>query len=386
MTAEYSIHVIALSDDREGPIKEAFADEPGFTLSWMSPDDSAAIEAKAPDLVLLDGKLGRSCANVILAARRWEKQPAIITLGDVSLEDLRALIGYPRAEAMVDNITADDLRILAITANIPDTNRDEQDRKSGDCWVLTGAVGGAGASLMAIELAYQLTKKDKAANKVCLLDLNFEDGSLATYLDVSPGLDVSTLSGSPERLDAAMISAFISRHESGLNLIAAPRGARFGHKLRPESILRLLEIACETYDHVVVDIPRWRQPWTAPLAQGADHFIVVSELTVPALHAARHLCEDIEALSANVSEPQVVLNRMSKRMFGHSVSVSQAEKALNRKTLAAISSDWDGAVAAVNMGMPVSMAKPGSRLAKDVSELLESLHSMKGYAITRKVA
>lgn len=367
------MRVAALSAEREGLIRSAFSGRPGVDLYWITPEMMDEARQINPDIILIDGQMGWTCAGIILAARGWPIPPAIITIGDVSSADLRALIGHPRADAVVDNLSADELFELAVMLTKPEQAEEEEHLPNGTCWVVTGAVGGAGASLIAIEMAYQLTRQIRKNEKVCMIDLNFEDGSLASYLDIVAGLDLGALSGAPERMDAALISAFVTEHESGIKLLACPRGSSFKHQIRPEAVLRLLEIACENFDYVVVDMPRWRQPWTMPIAKGVDKLLVVSELTVPALHAARHCCEDVEKLTRGVAEPAIVLNRMSKRMFGHQVSVGQSEDALGRDALAAISSDWDAAAAAVNMGMPVSMAKPGSRLTKDVQTLVNRL-------------
>lgn len=380
------LKVIAISSHQNGVINEAFSGDNKALLIWMGPQMLVEAQAIAPDLIVIDASIGQSCEAMIRSARGWSPSPAIITIGDIPASDLRALIGHPSADAMADTISAQDLRALA-THLMALKKPVSEAGKSGQCWAFTGAVGGAGASLITIETAYQLMNKSKRADEsVCLIDLNFEDGSLATYLDISPGLDVSALTNSPDRIDAALLSAFVSEHESGLKLIASPRGARFGQAISAEAVLRLLEVACDCYDFVVVDLPRWREPWTAALVQGADHLIIVSELTVPALHAARHLSEDFERLSSGMTEPEIILNRMSKRMFGHSVSVGQAETALQRRTLTSITSDWDAAAAAVNMGMPVSMARPGAKMAKDVAEMVDKLTQTEPDQKAEKVA
>ena len=61
-----------------------------------------------------------------------------------------------------------------------------------------------------------------------------------------------------------------------------------------EAVLRMLEIACESYDWVILDMPRHRRNWSLEALGGCDEMLVVSELTVPALLAARSLSDEIE--------------------------------------------------------------------------------------------
>lgn len=366
------IRILIITADAEGPIATAFDSDFLFSTTVRGSLNSDDLREISPEVVVIASEAELKLAEAFQTVKSMGVSPAFITVGDIHVADLRSLIGYPRAHTLPKDeaptqIVSLALRLKMEAALVPQTET------NGQCWVVTGAVGGAGASLISIEIAYQLMKTRKQPPKVCLIDLNFEDGSLAAYLDLSAGLDVSVMCAAPDRIDESLLDAFVSEHESGLHLLAAPRGARFKAKISPDVILRLLEISCEMYDYVVVDIPRWRQPWTEALAHGADKFLVISELTVPALHAARNLCSDLETLSNNILEPSIVLNRLSKRMFGHSITVEKAEHALGRKTLASVSSDWDSAQAAVNMGMPISMASPGAKMAKDVTNVIDQL-------------
>jgi pilus assembly protein CpaE len=135
----------------------------------------------------------------------------------------------------------------------------------------------------------------------------------------------------------------------------------------------LLEVACQTYDWLVVDMPRVRQAWTADVLGGSDEVVIVSELTVPALLAARALTDEIEAELEGDASPKLVLNRMAKRAFGPGPSRGEAEKALGRKVDATITSDWEAAACSVNLGGPICHHRPRSRIVKDVAALVDTL-------------
>lgn len=248
------------------------------------------------------------------------------------------------------------------------------DASAGKCWTVTPSVGGAGATLVAVEMAYQISQRE-TRNKVCLVDLDFFDGACSSYLNCPSNLNQAALTQAADRIDEALLQAFITRHKNGIHLLAAPRSNRMWNTIKPEAILKVLDIACSTYDHVIIDLPRWPSPWTAAVVTGSDETIVMSELTVPALHAARHRAEELEDLSEGAICPHIILNRMTRKVFGNTVTVTQAEDAIGRPVYATISSDWDAALSAVNFGQAVSQAKPGNRLAKDVTVLIDGLES-----------
>ena len=138
-----------------------------------------------------------------------------------------------------------------------------------------------------------------------------------------------------------------------------------------DMILRLLDTVCAVYSHVIVDMPRQRRAWSKPILAGVDEVLVVSEFTVPSLHAAADMTREVDALRMDAPTSRLVLNRMSdgKREF----SVQRASKAIERDIGAVIRSDWKSAREAVNLGMPVAQVKPKSTLVKDVMTLLKQL-------------
>ena len=51
----------------------------------------------------------------------------------------------------------------------------------------------------------------------------------------------------------------------------------------------------------------------------------------------------------------------------------EAEKALQRKTDGAVTSDWEAAAASVNLGGPISQHRPKSRIVKDINDIVDGL-------------
>ena len=60
-------------------------------------------------------------------------------------------------------------------------------------------------------------------------------------------------------------------------------------------------------------------------------------------------------------------------MFGPAPSMAEAERALQRKAEAGVSSDWEAAAASVNLGGPIATHRPKSKIVKDVQQLVERL-------------
>lgn len=246
------------------------------------------------------------------------------------------------------------------------------------CWAVTGAVGGAGATTIAVEIATALAARSGKDKSVCLIDLNMADGAAAAYLGAQPNMRLGDFTGAAERIDAALLQAFVSPVNKQLDLLASPRDPDAFDTVSSEAVLRMLEVACECYEWVILDLPRHRRSWTLEALSGCDETLVISELTVPALIAARSLAEEVESALAGRAKPRIVLNRLASRMFGPAPSMSEAERALQRKADAGISSDWEAAAAAANLGGAIAQHRPKSKIVKDIAQLVDRLAAAAG--------
>jgi pilus assembly protein CpaE len=241
------------------------------------------------------------------------------------------------------------------------------------CWGVSGAVGGSGATTIAIEIAHALAVQSGKDRSVCLVDLNLADGAAAAYLGCAPTTRLADFGHAADRIDAAMLGAFVTPVSKGLDLMAGVRDPTAFDAVGRDAVLRMLEVACEVYEYVILDLPRHRRPWTLDALAGCDEVLVISELTVPALLAARAYSDEIEDGLSTGLRPRIVLNRLASRMFGPAPSMTEAEKALQRKAEAGISSDWEAAAASANLGGPIAQHRPKSKIVKDIQMLVERL-------------
>lgn len=241
------------------------------------------------------------------------------------------------------------------------------------CWAFRGAVGGAGVSTLAIESAFTLARR-VGPGKVCLVDMNVADGMITSFLEAVPKLDLYALADAPERLDQRLLAAWCWEHADGVSLIAAPRNPDADQLAGEPAMLRLLDVACSSFEYVLVDMPRHMMSWTKPVLSAVDEAIIVSELTVPSLHAAADMCRETDVLRGDRGASKLVLNRMfPKKRFRAEFAVDKAEQAIEREIHTTIASDWDAARTAVNLGKPIADVKPRSQLVLDVQRFVDRL-------------
>ena len=256
------------------------------------------------------------------------------------------------------------------------------------CFALMGAKGGVGTTSLSVQLAYSFSRENQKNRKtgsaiknprVCLIDLDFGTGSCAHHLDLSPGLSLQDLTRRPQEIDRAYMAALVSTHQSGIDLLAAPNSLQGNEQVNPQTVTAMLDVTCQLYDYVVIDVPRLWRPWNAAAIMGADRFAVVTQPSVPALHLARRALEDIEAIYDMSAPCGVILNRYERRTFRNSLREKDAARALGRDITATLCIDVDTLSEASNCGVPAGLIKGDVRYVKDVRLLktawLESLNA-----------
>jgi pilus assembly protein CpaE len=362
-----------------GPALKALAEQAleGARLETVETERSVALEALHPglDLVLMDADAAgpELTREVIEALSSQAGGPGVLLIGaHLSAGLVRALLKLDRSDVLEAPLVAAELTKAAV-AVLARAGEGGPDRQACRCWTVMGSVGGSGATTVAIELAAILSKKASKPGSVALVDLNLAYGAAHAYLGGSCNMRLAEASRSPERIDASMLDAFAYRVDAGFDLFAAPRDAMAFDRVSSAAVLRVLEMACQNYESVIVDLPRFRYPWTLDVLAGSDETLIISELTVPALLSAQAFANEIESDAQGDKKPRLILNRMSNRPFGPAPSRAEAEKALGRKVDGAITSDWEAAACSVNLGGPISQHRPKSKIVKDVSAIIERL-------------
>jgi pilus assembly protein CpaE len=335
-----------------------------------------AISAAVADLIIIDADAWEApaLAAAVKTLGALKACPPVLLVGEHLPAGLvRNLMRLTAADILESPFTAEQFTaaartLLADFAPAPLITAPGESR----CWAVAGAVGGAGATTAAIEIAYALSQRARDERGVCLIDLNLADGAAAAYLGATPAMRLAEFSHAADRLDAAMLRAFVTPISKRLDLLAGVRDPGAFDEVGREAVLRMLEVACECYDWVILDLPRHRRSWTLEALSGCDEVMVISELTVPALLAARAYSDEIEG--ALQRRPRIVLNRVAGgRLFGPAPSLAEAEKALQRKAEAGLSSDWEAAAASVNLGGPIAQHRPKSKIVKDIHALVDRL-------------
>lgn len=235
------------------------------------------------------------------------------------------------------------------------------------------AAGGVGVTTLAVATAFILgTDEGRDPSSVCLVDLNFQNGACADFIDVAPSLNLDEIEQRPERLDRQLLEVMLSHHESGIALLAAPNAPSEMRSFDPEMVTRLLDLASAYFDVVIIDLPRTWFSWTDNVLIGSDDLFIVSEMTVPGLRQTQRL---IGAINERVPEqvaPKVIINRFEQRLFDSGLRETDVGKALGPSLCGTIPNNYRLVREAIDRGVPLDAVRKGNDVSTSLRTILGS--------------
>jgi len=227
--------------------------------------------------------------------------------------------------------------------------------------------GGTGKTVMSTNLGAYLAAKTK--KRVLLIDLDLQFGDAAIMLGVDPKRTMYELVQSPGELDPGKLASYTTRHRSGLDVLAAPLLPEQADLVTEEKVLRLVEVAREAYDLVVIDTsPFFYGPMLALLGP-TDQLLLLCGLDVPTLKNVRLSLRTLELLGFPPERTNLVLNRVTP-----SVGLTAEDVATALGTRVAFEVPNDPVVApAVNRGTVPSLTETDSEFALAVARIASSI-------------
>lgn len=243
-----------------------------------------------------------------------------------------------------------------------------------------GLAGGTGATTLAVNLAWELSqigKKAKAQPKVCLIDLDLQFGSVATYLDLPRLEPIFELLSDTESMDPDMFTRALVGYEDQLSVFTAPSEMIPLDLITSEDIDRVLEIATSQFDYVVVDMPKTLVQWTEAVLHRADIYFAPVELDMRSAQNTLRLKRALQAENLPLEKLRYALNRSPKFTdLNGKARVKRLEESLDIKVEVLLPDGGKAVTQGADHGLPLASSQAKNPLRKEIAKLAAELHAV----------
>lgn len=260
-------------------------------------------------------------------------------------------------------VAATSAAVIAKPPKLPETAPLPGPHPSGRVVVFLGFRGGVGKTTLAVNFAGALAR---GGRRVCLVDLSPAGGQVTLHLRLRPK---ATWLDLPASLNTDVIASAVTKHESGLFVLAAPpKPVR--NTLTEMAAQAMITHLRSLFTDVVVDGAPWLDDATCAALGQSRRVLVVLSPDVAAVQITLAALPVLTQLGIADEQIKVLLNHTAMETI---VPQAAVEKALSRSIDVVIPFDKAQA-AALAQGLPLVLSQPNSALVSATATLAAKVY------------
>jgi len=233
-----------------------------------------------------------------------------------------------------------------------------------------GPKGGVGTSTIAANLAVSL--KVHFGVTTALADFDHASGDAANLLGLKAEHSIADLVRAA-RVDSPTVHMNLLHHSSGTSVLAQPEDLHNLELVTPAQAGGMVDALSSSFEVVVIDAPHTFDEVSLELFDRSTSILVVLELSVPGIRAARRALDVFERLhyAAVPDRIKLIVNRFSRSRA--LISLDQLAEALQARAYATVENDYQRIFTSVNSGRPICLDDPDAPAARDIVALAGKL-------------
>jgi pilus assembly protein CpaE len=237
---------------------------------------------------------------------------------------------------------------------------------AGEIFTVYGVRGGLGTTTTAVNLAVHMAALTSAS--VALADLDLQRGDVATFLNLSHIESIASIASSSGDVDEIFLHGTLTRHASGISVLPAPQQIEEADTVGHDEVKLALRLLRSQFRHTIVDTPRTITGSAVAAFELADQILLITDLTIPSVRAARRFLDLLERLNIGTSRVGLLVTELVQGP----VDLKDVVRSLGKEPLITLPRDEVGAGLAMNSGSPLNGGKPAG-LAGAVNTLAAKL-------------
>lgn len=241
----------------------------------------------------------------------------------------------------------------------------------GSVYSFMSSKGGLGSTILSVNTAVTMARSNTDGNAVALCDISFQSGDASVLLDILPETTIVDICKNFHRLDVSLLKGAMVRHESSLELLAAPISPEDHEEIKDGQTEKIIGLLTKLYDRVIIDCPSMSlNSSTIEAFRTSRKIFVVIDLSLPAIRNAVRITQLIRKLGIDEGKIEFILNRYEK---GPTLSIEEAEKSLGKRIYWLFPNDFSDIMSSINEGEPVVQLHPRSLISRNLMSFTQKL-------------
>jgi pilus assembly protein CpaE len=255
-------------------------------------------------------------------------------------------------------------------------------KTAGQIFVFLGTKGGCGVTSIAANFAILVGQE--TSQSTLLIDLGQPLGDAAINLGMVASYSTANALREYSRLDGSFLNTLLTKHESGLSVLAAP--SEFPKDAPPlEAFDKLLAVARQTFNYVVVDAGSRVDLMDSSLFDESSTVFLITQVGITELRNANRFISQYFGLRGR--SLQIVLNRYTANSL--LFDDAQITKALTRPAHWKIPDDYSTARRTQSTATPIAMEDSAisealRQMARSACGLPDEKKRKKGFSLFGK--
>ncbi|TVP71019.1 MAG: pilus assembly protein CpaE [Rhodobacteraceae bacterium] len=248
--------------------------------------------------------------------------------------------------------------------------------KNGSVFAVQSLAGGAGGTNFAVNLAWELSGLGAAhGHTVCILDFDLQAGSVSTYLDIARTEKVYELLSQTSSMDQDAFFAATQKFQDRLQVLTAPFDMLPLDLLSPDEIERVISMARDQFDFVIIDMPRTIVHWTETVLQMSDLYFAMLELDLRSAQNTLRMIRALKADGISMEKHRFILNRAPRFTdLGGKARAKRMAESLGISIAAQIPDGGTQVRDANDHGLPLAEYAPKNPVTKEMHKFAAALY------------
>lgn len=364
------VQLVGHSDEHRIEVRDALTalGDPVLNIEEIEPDPDATPDlAHDVTMVVFNGNDELSLSYLNSRAGQEPRPVLFALLHDRSPDLMKRVLRAGADELLFLPLDAGDATRALL--KISETRRREEVHVgSGTIISLVSLIGGTGVTSLAANLGLALRYAfDK---RVAVVDLDLQTGGMSVYLNLEPERTIMALVEGTRKLDSIQLESALSKHASGIYLLAAPKRIEDSELVNDATVGATLDLMRQLFDFVIVDCGTHIDSNTVAAWERSSNLFYVLDQSIGAARCAWRFVDLVGRLGLQGIEPNFILSRyipthpITEDQLSHTLAASiytripRDEKVLERVQLSA---------------QDLWQVAPNSPLAKSVEDLARRL-------------